>query len=120
VIGQSEPTTIDLAALDSKLNANPAVKAALTTVNLGTVPELAAQFVCRGEDLKPWLAGAEINEDSSLRLEYLAGLSLWMKDYKAIFHDMAPHRTYPADLFENDAAYKDEIVRRMSVSPKTE
>jgi spermidine synthase len=115
VIGQVTPATIDLAELERRINSNSAVNGALEQVNLGTIPELVGQFVCRGEDLKPWLEDAEINQDRSLRLEYLAGLSLWMKRHNEIFREIAAFRRYPADLFENDAAYKDEILRRLHV-----
>jgi spermidine synthase len=113
LIGHTEPTRIDLAALDRQLAANAPLQAALKGVGIDTVPALMGQFVCRGEDLQPWLAGAEINRDLSLRLEYLAGLSLWMKEHKEIFREMAAYRRYPRELFANDAAYRDEIQQRL-------
>jgi spermidine synthase len=119
-IGQAEAASIDLAELERAIHSNAGVKAALGQVNLGTIPELMGQFVCRGEDLQPWLLDAELNEELSLRLEYLAGLSLWMQSHTEIFQEIATYRSYPADLLENDAAYKDEIARRLKVPTPAE
>ncbi len=117
-VGQLEPTTLDLARLDRRIQANEKLKAKLEEVNLATIAGLMAQFAGRGEDLRPWLAGAEINRDASLRLEYLAGLSLWMAQADAIFQEIAAYRRYPADILRNDAAYKDDILQRLGL-PKT-
>jgi spermidine synthase len=113
LIGRMKPAKIDLEALARRMDANAAIKAALKPVAIDTVPALIGQFVCRGEDLRPWLADAEINRDISLRLEYLAGLSLWMVQAKQVFHDMGIDRCYPVDVFENDAEYKAEIQQRL-------
>lgn len=115
-VGQLEPTTLDVAELDRRINSNAKLKSALEEVKIGSVPELLGQFVCRGEDLKPWLAGAEINRDLSLRLEYLAGLSLWNTEAMKIYREMAAYRRYPSGLFQNDDAYKEEIAGRLGIS----
>ena len=43
--------------------------------------------------------GAEINHERSLRLQYLAGLSLNDEGSNVIFDEMRAYRHYPADLF---------------------
>ena len=78
------------------------------------------QYAGRGADLQPWLAGAEINRDASLRLEYLAGLSLWMVQADAIFREIVAYRRYPADMLTNDAAYKDDILQRLGLPKSAE
>jgi hypothetical protein len=76
---------------------------------------LMGQYAGQGADLQPWLAGAEINRDSSLRLEYLAGLSLWMAQADAIFQEIAAYRRYPAEILENDAAFEEEIRQQLGL-----
>jgi spermidine synthase len=117
-VGQLESTTLDLAAIDRRIQSNKQLKAKLDEVNLGTIPELLGQYAGRGSDLQAWLAGAEINRDASLRLEYLAGLSLWMVQADAIFREIETFRRYPADMLQNDAPYKDDILIRLGL-PKS-
>jgi spermidine synthase len=112
-IGRTDATPIDLAELERRIAANPRVKAALEEVNLGTIPELMGQFAGRGEDVRPWLDDAEINRDLSLRLEYLAGLSLWTIEAKELFGEIVAFRRYPNGSITGDAPYREEIVERL-------
>jgi len=45
------------------------------------------------------LAGAQINEDANLRLQFLAGIAVSEHASPDIFASMMKHRTYPDDLF---------------------
>ena len=49
------------------------VKNSLAEVGYETVVDVLATYLGRGRDIGPWLAGAEINTDRNLRLQYLAG-----------------------------------------------
>jgi spermidine synthase len=44
------------------------------------------------EELIPWLAGAEINRDRNLRLQYLAGLGLNRTEGAAIYREILSYR----------------------------
>ena len=61
------------------------------------------------------IADAEINRDASLRLEYLAGLSLWLTEADEIFQEIAAHRRYPTEILKNDAEYRDDIRLRLGL-----
>ena len=50
-------------------------------------------------DLKPWMAGAAINTDTNLRLQYVAGLGLDFDRPDLIYRSMLHYRAYPQDLF---------------------
>jgi spermidine synthase len=50
------------------------VQASLAEVGFGSVTDLLKTYSGNSRDLAPWLAGAEINRDRNLRLQYLAGL----------------------------------------------
>jgi spermidine synthase len=53
---------------------------------------LLDRFLARGEDLAPWLAGAQINRDRNLRLQYLAGMALDTHQEAAIFDSLRAYR----------------------------
>jgi spermidine synthase len=50
------------------------VQRSLAEVGFNSVLDLWGTYSGSSQDLAPWLAGAEINRDSNLRLQYLAGL----------------------------------------------
>jgi spermidine synthase len=110
-----KPNKLDLAAIDARINANKQLLAKLDEVNLGTIPGLMAQFAGEGQRLRPWIGDAELNRDASLRLEYLAGLAIWMVQAHEIFDEIAAFRRYPADNLENDEKYEADIRQRLNL-----
>ena len=56
-------------------------------------------YAGQGPELEPWLRDGEINRDRSLRLQYLAGLSLDVFENEKIYFTMMLYRTYPENLF---------------------
>ncbi len=71
--------------------------------------DLLATYGGRGSDLRPWLAGAEINRDRNLRLQYLAGMQLNRYEGGPIYDAMARYRTFPESLFTGDGALVAEL-----------
>ena len=68
-------------------------------VGFNSAISLLSTYAGQGPDLKPWLAGAEINRDGNLRLQYLAGLALNNSMEGAIYSQMLTYRRYPENLF---------------------
>ena len=99
MLGQLGPTTIDVTALQERLRANPEIARSLAEVDLYSAQAFLGQFLGQGPDLAGWLADAEINRDRSLRLQYLAGLSLDRYDTRSIFEAIAAYRRYPDNIF---------------------
>ena len=92
---------INLAQLTERL-ARPDhlnAKYSLDNVGIHSALDLAALYSGRGSDLAPWLADAQINEDRSLKLQYLAGLALNLYDQDAIYSAIMSYATFPGDLF---------------------
>ena len=114
-VGQLEPASLDLAEIERRIRANPRLRASLAEVNLSTIPELMGQYAGNGKDLLPWLADAEINRDRTLRLEYLAGLSLFLYESHSIFEEIAAHRRYPAEMLKNAVQFEAEIRKRLNI-----
>ena len=101
LVGQAEPTVIDLDAIDAKLSLPEyaPVARSLAEVGFTSVPELMATFAAKKPEIDPWLADAEVTRDRNLRLQYLAGMGVNLYEADAIYRDMAQYRTYPEGLF---------------------
>ncbi len=99
MLGHNGPTTIDVAGLAQRIYSDPAIHQSLADVDIGDVYLFLSQYLGQARDLSPWLADAEINRDHSLRLQYLAGLSIDNFDTSEIFRAVAAHRRYPENVF---------------------
>jgi spermidine synthase len=101
LVGQAEPAAIDLEAMDARLGRPEYAEVAesLREIGVRSAADLFATFAGDAAMLAPWLAGAEINRDRNLRLQYLAGLGLNQYRQKAIYDGMLAHRRYPAGVF---------------------
>jgi len=93
------PATIDVGALAERIYSNAAIHQSLADVDLGDVYLFLFQYLGQARDLRAWLSDAQINRDRSLRLQYLAGLSVDTFDTYDIFTSIAAHRRYPENLF---------------------
>jgi spermidine synthase len=101
LVGQVEPTHIDLDAMDEKL-ARPeyaTMRKSLSEIGFNSAEELFATYLGNATDLAPWLEDAQINRDRNLRLQYLAGLGLNLYKQDEIYREMLPFRHYPEGLF---------------------
>ncbi|MEZ6063995.1 MAG: fused MFS/spermidine synthase [Planctomycetaceae bacterium] len=100
LLGQSEPTRIDVQALHARLlqNDRQSVRESLAEVKFDTPVDLLLTYAGNGRDLQDWLADAELNRDANLRLQYLAGMGLNQYDSVRIFDDIVIHRTFPEGM----------------------
>jgi spermidine synthase len=99
VLGRVAESPIDETALAARINASVPLRQSLEAVTLKSAAAVLSTYAGRGRDLAPWLAGAEINRERQLRLQYLAGLAANSDQRFAIFQGIVRHRRYPADLF---------------------
>jgi spermidine synthase len=60
--------------------------------------ELLATYAGRARDLQPVIAGAPINQDLNMRLQYIAGLGLNSMAYQKTYKEILKHRRFPEDL----------------------
>ncbi len=105
LLGQVDPLRIDVDRLQARLD-SPAyarVTESLRTIGIRSAVNLLSTYAGNGTDLKPWLAGAAINRDRDLRLQYLAGLGLNLDENGPIYLDMLRYARYPASLFTGSA-----------------
>ena len=101
LLGQAQPTKIDVDQLQDKLERpdQARVAASMREVGFNSAISLLSTYAGQGPDLKSWLTGAEINLDGNLRLQYLAGLALNNSMEGAIYSQMLTYRRYPENLF---------------------
>jgi len=101
LLAQAEPMQIDVAQLQRRLERpdHMEILDALNEIHLGSALGLMKNYAGRSAELQPWLAGAQINRDRNLRLQYLAGMGLNAHDAGTIFDGMVALRRYPEDLF---------------------
>jgi spermidine synthase len=107
LLGQAEPTRLNIDAMQERLARpeNVRVAQSLGSVGFRSALDLLATYAGRATDLAPWLAHAEINDDLSMRLQYLAGMGLNFDRPVVIYSSMLEYRRFPGDLFSgSDAA----------------
>ncbi len=106
VMGQVEPTVINLDEMEAKLQ-SPAyaeVAQSLREIGFNSAVELFSTYAGTKADLAPWLADAVINTDRNLRLQYFAGLGLNLYRSGPIYSDMIASTRFPDNLFTGSDA----------------
>jgi spermidine synthase len=101
LMGQVEPMQLDVDALGDRWNRADysRVTQSMGAVNFHSITDVFATYAGRASDLQPWLAGADINDDMSMRLQYLAGMGLNFDDPGSIYAEMLTYRRFPRELF---------------------
>ncbi len=120
IIGQPGPTRIDVEALNARY-ASPGyarVRKSLAEIGIRSPLELFAGYTGRKAELAPWLAGAEINRDRNLRLQYLAGMGKYSLEMEDIYAEFDRLRTFPDSIFVASEAWKEEL--RQALDPSRE
>lgn len=116
LLGQAQPTRIDISALASRFG-NPryaAVAQSLGDVGFDSPVALFSTYAGMGADIQPWLKDAAINRDRNLRLQYLAAVGLNSYTAEAIYSQIAAYRRFPDSLFVADERWKAQLRATMS------
>jgi len=122
LVGRLEETPIDVDAWQAKIDSPEyaPVKASLADVGYSTIIDMLKTYSGRGADLAPWVAGAAINTDKNLRLQYLAGFGFNNNTGTEIRDSMLRYRRFPTDLFIGSASSIEQLREQMmegSLSP---
>jgi spermidine synthase len=101
LVGQVEPLKINVDAVQDRLNRPDylSVTRSLNDVSFRSATDLLGTYAGRASDMTPWLAGAAINDDLSMRLQYLAGMGLNFDRPAVIYNDILEFRKFPYDIF---------------------
>ena len=111
LVGRLDEKPIDVDAWQAKLEKPEyaAVRASLVEVGYLSAFDLLKTYTGRGADLKPWTANGEINRDSNLRLQYLAGFGFNIYRGTEIRDAMLRFRSFPTDLFIGSPASVEQL-----------
>jgi len=106
VLGQVEPARVDVDQMNERLDRPEYARVvrSLTDVGFNSLIGLLATYGGQASDLQQWTAGAEINRDGNLRLQYLAGLALNNSMEGAIYNEILSYRKFPRNLFVGSEA----------------
>jgi spermidine synthase len=117
LLGQNEPMKIDLDRLEERLAAPHYARVAqsLGAVGFHSAVELLSVYAGQAQDLRPWLTGAQINQDGNLRLQYLAGLALNTSQEGGIYRQMLSYRRLPANLFTGSEARLQALMSAIDI-----
>jgi spermidine synthase len=113
-----EAPKIDLDAIQRRLLSPEYAKVAqsLRDVGFNSVLDLLATYAGQRQDLMPWLAGAEINRDGNLRLQYMAALALNDSMESSIYTQILGYRRYPENMLVVSDAARDYVMRALHAS----
>jgi spermidine synthase len=100
LMGQVDPAKIDVDAIQARLDRPDGERIArsLREVGFGDVVQLFSTYAGQEPDLRGWLQGADVNRDSNLRLQYVAGWALNVSREGQIYSDMLQYRRFPSNL----------------------
>jgi spermidine synthase len=115
LLGQMQKEPISVDALQARLDqpGYARVLASLSDVGLHSAVELLATYAGRARDLAPLIAGAQINEDLNMRLQYLAGLGLNSMAYQRTYKEILKYRRFPDDLLSGSPGGRMDALRTL-------
>ncbi len=115
LMGRAEESPIDVDAMDRRLKSPgyAAVSASLAEVKFPSAVDLLDTYAGRAPDLQPMIAGAQINDDLSMRLQYLAGLGLNAEESARLYHEILFYRTFPEGLLTGAGERIAELRERL-------
>jgi spermidine synthase len=101
LLGQADPAPLDIDVLAARLDQPEyaAVAQSLRDVGYASLIDLLSTFAGDAPNLGGWMSDAVINRDSSLRLQYLAGLGVNLRVGDVIYRNILAHRRVPSDVF---------------------
>ncbi|HEX4796524.1 MAG TPA: hypothetical protein VH370_22225 [Humisphaera sp.] len=118
LFGQMDPTRIDLDETDRWITAHPKVAKSLEDVGFGRpdaggsnsyAVDLYSSYAGSAAGLVEWGKGAQINYDSNLRLQYLAGMSVNTYINDEILRSILSYYQYPAEMFSGSPRKLQEL-----------
>ena len=101
LLGQDGPLSIDLDAVDARMRRSdyrPVVES-LAGVSVYSASDLFGTYAGQKSDLGRWTAGAELNRDRDLRLQYLGGWGMNSVLEDVIYRRMLRFRAMPVGMF---------------------
>src|SRR5215471_16318844 len=112
LLGQAGDQKIEVDQMQRRIDENPRLTQSLREGGFNSAGDLLSTYSGRAQDLKQWFAGAHVNTDLDLRLQYMAGLGINFNNANAIKRQMLRYFQYPRDLFEGSPEHLGQIQLR--------
>jgi spermidine synthase len=112
LLGRADSSTpVDVNRVQQRLEqtAYSGVAASLADAAFPSAWDLVATYVGRGPDLQPMIAGARINEDLSLRLQYIAGMGVNTVASAQLYREIMQYRKFPEGLLTGSGGRMDQL-----------
>jgi spermidine synthase len=115
LLGQIEPTRIDIDEMEARLQRPEyaPVAQSLREIGMYSAVDLFATFAGQAKDFEPWLRDAQINRDRNLRLQYLAGRGLNLYRADVIFADMLNYAKEPEGIFTGSPDRMEALLQKI-------
>ena len=112
LLGQVEPTRIDLDEIEAKLARREyePVRQSLSEVGILSAVDLFANFAGQASDFESWLQDAQINRDRNLRLQYLAGRGLNLYQADMIYAEILKSARDPREIFTGSPEVLEDLM----------
>ena len=122
LLGQVQPTKIDVDAVQAKLQRPEYAPMArsLREIGMSSAVDLFSTYAGRKSDLEAWLKDTQINRDRNLRLQYLAGLGLNLYESDSIYSEILRYKKFPEDLFSGSDASMRQLREAIASAPGSE
>jgi spermidine synthase len=113
LVGCNGVLSIDLDRIDDRLRGpdTVALRASLADIGCSNAADLFASFAAAGPQLRGWLSDAEINRDSNLRLQYLAGLGVNAYEQRDIYRAILAAGDWPEGVFRGSAVRMNRLKK---------
>jgi spermidine synthase len=100
LIGRLDDSPINVDEIQQRLDQPKykRVSASLAEVEIKSATELIATYSGRASDLAPMLAGASINRDLNMRLQYIAGWGVNSVMSAQLYREILSYRKFPDNL----------------------
>lgn len=119
-MGSVHPMTINLDEIHARLSRQdyaPVVRS-LAEIGIESPTDLFATYAGSGADLAPWLAGAPLNRDRDLRLQYLAGWGINSRIEDYLYTRIMSYRRPPRGLFTGSRELLENLHRALLAGPQ--
>jgi spermidine synthase len=105
LLGRLEDSPVDIDRLQQRLDqpSYARVAASLAETGFHSAVDLMASYVGRAPELQAMLAGAALNEDLNLRLQYMAGLGVNSAEAPRLYREILGYRTFPEGMLTGGA-----------------
>ena len=116
IVGQNEPTNIDVDALQRRMFVPGYLPVARSLVEsgFGSPADLFSTYVGDSASMAPALRDAQRNLDRNLRLQYLAGFAAASKEHERTYAHLVAGRAVPEHLFTASDAWKAQLAQALA------